>query len=293
MHIVFMNGGLGNQLFQYMFYRCYRKLLPHTDIVIDDGKFWGDDVPHHGYELQRIFGLELPLLSQRFTPDVWQYMVKMRQQGVDIPEQLRISGLPLKVIREKGITNINFNGEVEDLPVGASMDVNKNENIYWHGYWLTNSFYSQATVEIKEDLRFPDFNDELNLKLQEKINRASEPTAIHIRRGDMAKMGWSAPSEYYQKMISYFDANYNVSQYFLFSDDISWCEEHADELGLVNIADRLLVVDNNQNENYWRDLQLMSLCKNRITDRSSFSLLAGLLCSYPQKQDINRWGVSI
>ena len=293
MHIVFMNGGLGNQVFQYMFYRCYRKLLPQTDIVIDDGKFFGDDVPHHGYELQRIFGLELPLLSQRFTPDVWQYMVKMRQQGVDIPEQLRISGLPLKVIREKGITNINFNGEVEDLPVGASMNVNKNENIYWHGYWLTNSFYSQAKVEIKEDLRFPDFNDEINLMLQEKINRASEPTAIHIRRGDMVKLGWAADPEYYKLILKFFESKNHVSQYLLFSDDIEWCEEHADELGLTNIADRLLVVDNNQNDNYWRDLQLMSLCKNRISDRSSFSMLAGLLCRHSQKQDINSWGISI
>lgn len=293
MHIVFMNGGLGNQVFQYMFYRCYRKLLPQTDIVIDDGKFFGDDVPHHGYELQRIFGLELPLLSQRFTPDVWQYMVKMRQQGVDIPEQLRISGLPLKVIREKGITNINFNGEVEDLPVGASMNVNKNENIYWHGYWLTNSFYSQAKVEIKEDLRFPDFNDEINLMLQEKINRASEPTAIHIRRGDMVKLGWAADPEYYKLILKFFESKNHVSQYLLFSDDIEWCEEHADELGLTDIADRLLVVDNNQNDNYWRDLQLMSLCKNRISDRSSFSMLAGLLCRHSQKQDINSWGISI
>ena len=288
-----MNGGLGNQVFQYMFYRCYRKLLPQTDIVIDDGKFFGDDVPHHGYELQRIFGLELPLLSQRFTPDVWQYMVKMRQQGVDIPEQLRISGLPLKVIREKGITNINFNGEVEDLPVGASMNVNKNENIYWHGYWLTNSFYSQAKVEIKEDLRFPDFNDEINLMLQEKINRASEPTAIHIRRGDMVKLGWAADPEYYKLILKFFESKNHVSQYLLFSDDIEWCEEHADELGLTDIADRLLVVDNNQNDNYWRDLQLMSLCKNRISDRSSFSMLAGLLCRHSQKQDINSWGISI
>lgn len=130
MHIIFMNGGLGNQIFQYIFYRWYRKLIPTADIVIDDGKFWGDDVPHHGYELRRIFGLELPFLSQRFSPDVWEYMVNMRQQGIDIPEQLRRNGFSLRVIREKNITNINFGGEVEEFATGDLLNINMKENIY-------------------------------------------------------------------------------------------------------------------------------------------------------------------
>ncbi len=290
MHIVFMNGGLGNQIFQYIFYRWYRNLMPKVDITVDDGKFWGDDVPHHGYELQRIFGLELPFLSQRFSPEVWQYMVNMRQQGTDIPEQLRLNGFPLRVIRERNITNINFGGEMKEFAPGDSLDINPKENIYWHGYWLTNCFYKQIAKEIEGELKFPPFSDRLNIQLEDRICRASEPTAIHIRRGDMASMGWSAAPEYYHQLINSFDADHKVSLYLLFSDDISWCEDHADELGLLDVADRLLVVDNNRDENYWRDLQLMSLCKNRLSDRSSFSLLASFLCSYPQKEDWNNWG---
>lgn len=293
MHIIYMNGGLGNQTFQYIFYRWYRKIMPTVDIVVDDSKFWGDDVPHHGYELQRIFGLELPFLSQRFDSDIWNSMVAKRQQGIDLPEQLRTSGIPITVIREKGVTNIKFNGEIKDFARGESLDIDKNKHLYWHGYWLTNSFYNRAQKEIDEELIFPPFNDPINLKLENKISMASEPTAIHIRRGDMVKLGWAADPEFYKLILKFFDSKNHVSQYLLFSDDIDWCEENADELGLTNIADRLLVVDNNQNDNYWRDLQLMSLCKNRISDRSSFSMLAGLLCKYPHKQDINSWGISI
>lgn len=289
MHIIFMNGGLGNQIFQYIFYRWYRKLIPTADIVVDDGKFWGDDVPHHGYELKRIFGLELPFLSQRFSPDVWEYMVNMRQQGIDIPEQLRRNGFSLRVIREKNITNINFGGETEEFATGDLLNINMRENIYWHGYWLTSSFYNQVKIEVMNELIFPPFSDRLNLQLVDRISRASEPTAIHIRRGDMAAMGWSAKPDYYHQLISAFDANHKVSLYLLFSDDITWCEEHADELGLLDVADRLLVVDNNRDEDYWRDLQLMSLCKNRLSDRSSFSFLAGILCNNSQKEDWDNW----
>ena len=136
---------------------------------------------------------------------------------------------------------------------------------------------------------FPPFDDIYNIQVQEKINMANEPTAIHIRRGDMVSLGWAAAPAYYKQTIGDFDREHEVSLYLLFSDDIPWCEENAEELGLLDISDRLLVVDNNQGDDYWRDLQLMSLCKNRISDRSSFSLLAGLLCSYIGKQDINNW----
>ena len=115
MHIIYMNGGLGNQIFQYIFYRWYRKYIPQVDTVVDDGKFWGDDVPHHGYELKRIFGLEVPFLSERFPLDLWQDMVAKRQQGIDIPEQLRLQGMPISVVREQGITNLNFNGEIINI----------------------------------------------------------------------------------------------------------------------------------------------------------------------------------
>ena len=288
-HIIYMNGGLGNQLFQYIFYRWYSKLLPQVHTVIDDGKFWGEDVPHHGYELQRIFGLDLPFLSQLITEDVWEHMYNMRKQGLDIPEQLRMNGLPLRAIREKGITNINFSGDIRDFAVGDALEVGINENIYWHGYWLTYSFYNQITKEIQKELVFPPFDDIYNIQVQEKINMANEPTAIHIRRGDMVSLGWAAAPVYYKQTIGDFDREHEVSLYLLFSDDIPWCEENAEELGLLDISDRLLVVDNNQGDDYWRDLQLMSLCKNRISDRSSFSLLAGFLCGYIGKQDINNW----
>lgn len=292
MHIIYMNGGLGNQVFQYMFYRWYKKLLAGTDVVIDDSKFWGHDVPHHGYELERIYGLKLPLLSQRFSADVWEYLVKRRQEGIDLPEQLLENGLNLRVVREKGVTNIKFNGEIQDFAPGDSLNINIHDNIYWHGYWLTDSFYRQTEAEIKADLQFMPIRDELNRQVVNKIKQAGEPTAIHIRRGDMAKMGWAASPEYYRQRIADFEAEHEVTLYLLFSDDIPWCEEHAAELGLSDIADRLLVVDNNGGDGYWRDLQLMTLCKNRISDRSSFSLLAGFLCDYPQKIDLNNWAES-
>lgn len=289
MYIVHINGGLGNQIFQYMFYCWLKKVFPYEDIVLDDGKFWGRDVPHHGYELKRIFGIELPFLSERFTTDIWSYMVEQREKGMDIPEQLLQAGMDVKLMRESNVKNVHFSGEIEDYTPGEPLSVPKNINLYWHGYWLTDIFYENTKDYIREKLRFKDFTDEVNIWGRSRIDTASEPTAIHIRRGDMVTLGWSAEPEYFAEMISRFDKSHDVSLYLLFSDDIAWCRAHSEVLGLDKIADRLLIVDHNHGENYYRDLQLMILCKHRLSDRSSFSLLAGILCDVPGKEDWNRW----
>ena len=49
MKIVLMNGGLGNQLFQYAFYR-YIQIATNDICYIDDSAFFGKNVEHNGFE---------------------------------------------------------------------------------------------------------------------------------------------------------------------------------------------------------------------------------------------------
>ena len=289
MHIVYINGGLGNQVFQYMFFYFLQRLLPDIDIVLDDNKFYGTDVPHHGYELKRIFGIEAPLLSDRFSPDVWRYMTAKRQEGLDIPEQLLREGLSLEVIREKGVKNIKFSGKINDYIPGTSLTLSPKACVYWHGYWLSEIFYNNMNDELDEILKFPPITDDVNLNLLDAINSSRESTAIHIRRGDMVKYGWAAPMSYFNDMIRKIEKEIRPSLYLLFSDDLPYCEAHAEELGLLSVARKLYLVDNNKGDDYYRDLQLMSYCNNRLSDRSSFSLLASLFCKCENKKDWNRW----
>ena len=74
MKIVFMNGGLGNQMFQYIFFR-WLELNSGDECFLDDSPFFGDHVAHNGYELERLFGVQPRRLSQYFDADIWDYMV--------------------------------------------------------------------------------------------------------------------------------------------------------------------------------------------------------------------------
>ncbi|MBR4719549.1 MAG: alpha-1,2-fucosyltransferase [Lachnospiraceae bacterium] len=55
MIIVRFTSGLGNQMFQYSFYRFLKTLYRDTQVKADLTWFYANN-DHHGYELQRIFG---------------------------------------------------------------------------------------------------------------------------------------------------------------------------------------------------------------------------------------------
>ena len=51
---IFMNGGLGNQMFQYAFYLSMKS--KGVKCTIDDTLFYSTKM-HNGFELKRVFGI--------------------------------------------------------------------------------------------------------------------------------------------------------------------------------------------------------------------------------------------
>lgn len=288
MILVYMNGGLGNQLFQYMFFRW----LEHEtgqECIIDDGLFFGQTVPHNGYELGRIFGVRPQLLSERMPQDVWQFMTEQREkEGRGIAQQLLDSGMPLSVIRERGVTNISFNGKIVDYSLGEAWPCISGDDCYVHGYWLGDVCYKAAGDLFRQELAFPPIIEEQNRQYAAQIRDCRCPVAVHVRRGDMAVWGWSCEAEFFGAAVQRAVQEFPVDRLFLFSDDLDWCRVHQEELGL-KAGIPVMEVSGNMGGQAFRDLQLMSLCQGRISDRSSFSLLAGILCRVPGKWEINHW----
>ena len=288
LRIVMMNGGLGNQLYQYTFLRF---LEVHTGqkCMVDDSAFWGDHVEHNGLELEKIFHIKLNKLSDFFTPDVWEEMIRQKEAGISIPQQLLDYGLNITMIAESN--TYRFDGNVICVAPNRITDeilsvfVNARGNIYYFGYYVNTVYVNKMIGILRKELVFPPIQetmekDTINKRYEELI-RMTDSVAVHIRKGDFVKCGRSLPANKYAKGIRLLEEKGKEHTYFIFSDDIEWCKEHKKELGLLDIrGDYFFVEENTGNGKNYIDMQLMSYCKDMIVSNSRFGCWAYYLNPY-------------
>lgn len=290
LRIVLMNGGLGNQMYQYTFLR-YLEHFTGEKCYVDDSAFCiGDHVEHNGYELEKIFGVKLNLLSRYFSEEVWNEMVKNKLNGVSIPQQLLNNGMDIFMAAEatdysfNGNT-VNFNCQYTDKGMAYAL-ANMTGKIYYHGYFVDVGYFNSIKSIIRSELVFPEIKtvdglDSKNLLYEELIEK-NNSVGVHIRRGDFLKCGRALSPDKYARSIETFEQKNDSLTYFIFSDDAKWCMEHESELGLDRIKGEIYYVTENCNNGFnYVDMQLMSKCKKLIISNSSFGTWAYLLNTTP------------
>ncbi len=280
MKIQYLNGGLANQVFQYIFVRYAELQHPKEEPWFFDDSFFFVNHVHNGYELERVFGLKLNLLSRSFEPKLWEELIRNKRNGVSIPQSFLNLGFPMIMITEfENYKEHNpFLGEIYRVPGNTFIpEITKLnlEYIYYHGYWLHRGWFDACKDRIKKELVFPPMEDSVNLEYMERIQQ-TESVAVHIRRGDYVQIGWSSRKEYYYNAIREIVTEYPNAELFIFSDDITWCRANAKELGFRMARNTTYVEGNVAGKNYI-DLQLMSNCRLMVVGKSAFSYLAMLL----------------
>lgn len=279
MKIQFLNGGLANQVFQYIFYRFGQLYHPTDNWFLDDSFFYTTE-KHNGYELEKVFGLKPKLISQIFDEETWNEIMNFRKQGYDIPTIFTESGtkIDLKISECKFPYSHPFTGpELELNCNGFEPGITKIDglNIYYHGYWINKYWFDSYKDIFLKELQFPKISDVKNIEYYNMI-KDTNSVGIHIRRGDFVDIGMAIGNDYYMNSCREFVNNKPNLTFFVFSDDIDWCKKNADDLGL-NLAKETVYVEGNINGKNYIDLQLMTYCKNLLMSNSSFSYLAALL----------------
>lgn len=295
MKIQYLNGGLANQVFQYIFVRFAELYNPQEEPwFIDDSFFFVNNV-HNGYELEKVFGIQANLLSRHFDSDVWDEFIRNKQKGISIAQSFKNLGFDIQMIAETDNyrTHNPFDGKVfliyanEFHPEITRLPL---PNTYYHGYWINKKWFEAYRDILKQELAFPPITDSLNQRYAGKI-LSSDSIGIHIRRGDYVSLGWDLNSSYYLQSMQMLTRQHPDAEFFVFSDDLSWCRQHASMLGF-DLTDKITYVDGNRGEQSFRDLQLMSMCRGLLMSNSAFCLLAVLLneqlayCIQPK--DINQ-----
>jgi hypothetical protein len=256
MIVVSINGGLGNQLFQYAF----GKNLAHIhqcEVHYDLSVFKNSD--HRKFALD-YFNTKVYEAKEKNIP------YRIRNFWKKYP---RLSSILDKIIYDKKILVENqFRYNQQYLAIA--------QNSYLWGYWQSAKYFSDVKERIMEDFTFKNKGfEKVERDVLERIER-SNSVCLHIRRGDYINNPTHPLCElsYYEKAIELIKTRVDEPHFFIFSDDISWCKNN------LNLNENFEFVTTDAD---WKDLRLMTYCKHNIIANSSFSWWGAYLGKFAHK----------
>lgn len=192
MKIVSFSGGLGNQIFEFLFYCFLKRKCPTESFYGYYGKRGLGS--HNGLEIDKWFDVELPKSSA--ISNILVFFCRL----------LSKFGFSLKFSE----SNFRLNG------------------IFYDGWWQSKKFY-EGMVPLLDfrKLKLSTQNEDVLRRIDECCS-----VSIHIRRGDYLSPQYKSiygnvcTIEYYQKAINIILEETEYPIFFIFSNDIEWVKSN-------------------------------------------------------------------
>ena len=243
-----IEGGLGNQLFQYAF---GTQLANHcgTELVLDLSSY--DGKPEHGYLLDRfsIGARELRRDERNRVPG--RYRVGKRT----LLQTFSFGGNELRRLRER--------------PFGfAEKYMLARDNSYLVGYWQSECFFRDVTAKIRNQFRPAVVLSPKSERIRDRMLNSSS-IAIHLRRGDyittqpMAARNLSL--SYYRECVLKQLEHRSDSEVYVFSNDIPWCRDN------LKLPCPIHFIEHTNNNTAYEDMWLMTAAECLVIANSTFS----------------------
>ena len=249
MIIVKVWGGLGNQIFIYAMYRGLK----------ERGKEIKLDISSYKYKKAHGDGYLLPIVFEN-----------TKQEYAEPKECSKLAIYQCdffhRVLRKLGINKKTFVSQIYKYgSCGFSPEVLELENAYLEGYFQSEKYFENIKDMLHKELTFR--LPEVYPNSYRDSVLATNSVSIHVRRGDYLiygrKQKLTFETNYYRNAIKYIREQIKKPIFFVFSDDIEWCEKNFAEYE----GEYVFV---HQKEAYL-DMYLMSLCKHNIIADSTFS----------------------
>lgn len=258
--IVKLNGGLGNQMFQYAFAYALSK-KNKIQLILDF--WWFEAVKSHVNVTPRTFELDVFNIDYKIaTEEALSQVIRENNQS----KFQKILWKIFKIKKCKPKKNVYVQKSAFEFNKNL---FNSTEYLYYDGYFQNEKYFKDYRNEILKCFSLKDALDEKNQSALELI-QSSNAVSLHIRRGDYVtldfvnKVHGTCSLDYYKKAIEYILKHVKNPHFFLFSDDIEWVVAN------LKIDYPYTVIDFNRDKG-WLDLNLMKHCKHNIIANSSFS----------------------
>lgn len=248
--VIKLQGGLGNQLFQYALGRN----LQHTQgfEVQYDGS-WFATQSKRKYELGafrtnvRVAAPETAKRFQRYGPKLGMFRFFHNALRTD----------PSLYITERSLT---FDPRVLDTKPPAYLD----------GHWQSEKYFRSIAELLRAELhpRTPPSGE--NPRMLKEIERQNS-VSVHVRRGDYVedartnRFHGTPGVDYYQRATRYLAERLQKTVFYVFSDDSDWVRR------TLEFPAPSVVISHNGSAQAHEDLRLMRACHHHILANSTFS----------------------
>lgn len=259
MVIVRLIGGLGSQMSEYAFAKALQNMGYQVKLDISAFKYYR----LHNYELSH-YNIDLECSTDEENAEYQNnsFVIKLLKKL-----------LPIRIFRKSlHITGINFyNSKVieEKSFLFESQFLKIKGDSYLIGDFKSEKYFKSVRGTLLKQFTIKNEYSHYVQEMGLKISESSNSCFIHVRRGDFAnnpkvnKVHGVCSVEYYNRAVSYMKTKVRDLQFFIFSNDIDWCEKYL-------VIENATYMNNQDRSSPHEDLHLMSLCNHSIIDHSAF-----------------------
>jgi len=259
MIVVKLQGGLGNQMFQYAFAK--NLAMQNKTTLNFDLSFLLDKSPRENFVF-RDFDLDI------FNLNVFAEEIK--KQSVFKKIKSRLTNSKVFNLKEK-----HFYFEESNFLKG--------KNSYIDGYWQSEKYFKEIEYQLRKDFSFKHLLTTREELMNEKI-KSTNSVCVNFRRTDFVDLKNSAEThgavglDYYYEAIRVIETKISNPVFYVFSDDIDWCEKN------FKIDHPTIFVSHKyKGPKFSSYLNLMSNCKHFIIPNSTFAWWGAWLSVFEEK----------
>lgn len=264
MIIIRLKGGMGNQMFQYALGRslsarldCPLKL--DLSALLDRSK---KDFVHRDYDLHIFNSREDFLVS----PGLLRKLYLTRSSKVT------------RFMKRQATRGRRHWKEPHFHLVPEILSQPTSDTVY-EGWWQSARYFSEISEQIREEFSFHNELLPASATVMDRI-RASNSVCLNVRRTDFLKVDTlnTTNKDYFLRSVRYISERVENPTFFVFSDDMAWCEQH-----LQLPHETVFVHHDLKGEKFGNYHRLMRACRHFIIPNSSFAWWAVWLSDAPDK----------
>ena len=171
MFIIKFQGALGNQMFEYAFYKKMKKIYPDNTIK----GYIGIIHDFNGYELDRVFGINVDCVT-------WKQVARLANNFPEEAPCSKLLNMYSKIHQMKfGYKASHIKQDDNTAYYPEVFELSTLQHYYLDGVWANAEYIEDIRDELVEEFMFVNPLEGKNLEIAERMAKENS-VCIHVRR---------------------------------------------------------------------------------------------------------------